>query len=133
VSTEAEPENAFELAGLVVKTKAKANPANSNDNRVAPRPTRRDDKLFSRITEWHWDRLAGLKRGSTIHFFGRLMIEYVKAFKKPFTLRSGEMAVKTGLSRWSQRRALDALSEAGLIKVERNGPRKPPRITVFRS
>jgi hypothetical protein len=82
VNDKANPEdNAFELDGLVVKSEA--NPADSRDNRAVLKPTHQDDKLFSRITEWHWDRLANSSSVSTVHFFGRLMIESVKEHRRP--------------------------------------------------
>jgi len=123
---EAEPEeNEFTLEGLVVSRRT-----TSATTKTAPKAAHKRGELFARITERHLNLLANVPRFSSALFFHRLMIESVKRSHRPFTLKTDELAIKTGLNRWSQARALRELAAAGLIVVERDGRKKPPLISI---
>ena len=85
---------------LFVKTEE---PAVKASRKASPR---RKAELFARITERHFEMLASVERSSSIIIFGLLMIHSVKMFHRPFELPVEYLAVKTGMGRRQQLRAV---------------------------
>ena len=93
-----------------------------------PKAARQRGEAFVQITATQADRLAG--KSSAVTVFLYLMFKSFRVYHKPFALPSDALE-HAGVSRFAQFRALRNLVKRGLISVERDGPRKPPVITLI--
>ena len=74
---------------------------------------------FIRITVSQARRLQTLKPPPYVTIFQVLLFESFRQHGRPFPLPADALEENGGFSRWTQRRAIVQLEEAGLISVER--------------
>jgi hypothetical protein len=127
VSKFAAEQRVFDLEDLVVTP---SQPSEESGRKDAPKAKRQRREPFIVTTATQAQKLEGVTRLITERVFRHLQFRWFRAYRKPFKLPSDALSY-AGIDRFAQLRALTSLQRLGLISVERDGPRKPPLITIL--
>jgi len=96
---------------------------------AADKRRRRQEQFVKFPNSWA-ERLRGARRIATYRIALYLLHQHWKNGGKPITL-SNVALEWLGVTRWEKWRALAELERAGLIKIEKGGPGRAPRVTIL--
>ena len=116
----------FDLEDLTVTPSQTSEKSNQ---KTGPKVALQRREIFAQVSATQINLLAGASRVTTVTVFHYLLMKSFKVYHRAFVLPNDGLAGAC-ISRHSLLRALRDLARLGLITIERDGPRKPPRISI---